>query len=137
MLAVDLRLKRKVPCKIVSFFIRRSYEGYLEGKISSINRRILQKAPKEAAIMFWGESSKDVHVHVVPPCYTKEKLPEYLCFALLCSSPVKGRHDSGNSEWSECVCCWFTSDGNLPITELVAQGVNPFDWAKLAINCSC
>lgn len=88
--------------------------------------------------MFWGESSNDVHVHVVPPCYSaKERLPEYVCFALLCGSPVKGRPDSEDSEWSECACCWFTSDAHLTITELVEQGVKPFDWAKIAVNCAC
>ena len=139
MLQVHLRWDPvQLHCTLSSFFIRSSYEGYLEGNIPSINRRILEELPKEVAIMFWGESSETVHVHVVPPCYSdKERLPKYVCFALLCSSPVKGRHDSENSEWSECACCWFTSDPNLPIIELVRHGVKPFDWEKAAINCSC
>lgn len=138
MLDVNLRLKKKVACRIASFFFRSSYAGYLEGNISSINLRILRKLPKEAAIMFWGKSAETVNVHIVPPCYSPNgRLPNYVCFALLCSSPVKGRPDSADSEWSECVCCWFSSDAHLPITDLVEQGVKPFDWAKVAVNCSC
>jgi hypothetical protein len=125
-------------CTVRSFLIRGSYDGYLEGDISSINGHIFEELAENAALTICGVASHDDPIHVILPVTKGEEwLPAYVCFALLSSSPVEGRLDSAESQRSECLCCWFVDDRNKTISELVQQGVQPFDWEKVAVNRTC
>ena len=129
---------------VSKFGFQRTYEGILEGNPKSINTFILKKRiPTLAAHKLFGYNKPDgIPLYIRQPDERKPEHPEdwqfprYVCFALLEGPKVEGPPNP-DDDWtlgSRVAYCWFTDDVSKPISEIVAAGLEPFDWNAVAQN---
>jgi len=115
-----------------------TYLGYLEGKTEFINRRLLQKLSQRAGFMVGATSEKDVvpfYTRPVPASAMLKPFPDFLCLALLYSTPVPDKTLDDDTISSRCIYAWFSSDLSVGIDELLKNGIRRFAWDKHAANC--
>jgi hypothetical protein len=118
--------------------IEPTYSGYLEGTTNGINRHLLRSLSRRAGFMVGAKLENDA-----VPFYTRplsvsalaKPLPDFLCLALLHSTPVKNETLDADTVYSRCVYAWFTSNLSLEVNELLKTGIRRFAWDKHALNC--
>lgn len=118
--------------------IEPTYLGYLEGTTEFINRNLFQKLRKRAGFLVGATSEKEVvpfYTRPVPASAMVKPLPDFLCLALLYSTPVQDKTLDEDTTSSRCVYAWFTSDLSVGIDELLRTGIRRFAWDKHAVNC--
>jgi len=118
--------------------IEPTYRGYLEGTVEDINRHLIGTLRTRAGFMVGATTETDA-----VPFYTRPlkgpairtPLPDFLCLALLYSTPVKDATLDEDTIASRCVYAWFTNDCSAGANELLRTGIRRFAWDKHAINC--
>ena len=137
---LTFKLNPDLRVSLQTFAFQHTYAGILEGNMKAINRSILQERVPERAIvlLFDLAPNKPWPIYVRQPKADRKtgRFPKYVCFALLDGPLVKGRPDS-DDEWtsgSRVGYCWFTDEVDLRVSGLLAAGLEPFDWDKIAEN---
>lgn len=75
------------------------------------------------------------YTHPLSVSALAKPLPDFLCLALLHSTPVKDETLDDDTIYSRCVYAWFTSNLSLEVNELLKTGIRRFAWEKHALNC--
>ena len=139
MSALTFQLNPTLNVSVHSFAFECSYAGILAGDMQAINQHILEAVEQRAAVLlFQVAPSQPQPIFIRQPAVDSRTgwLPEFVCFALLHGPTVKGRPDS--DEWyvmgSRVGYVWFTNDVNLRLSDLIATGLESFDWGKIAEN---
>jgi len=83
-----------------------------------------------------GHYPNEIGVHFVTPAIEelKQRLPGFLCMALVRSEPIKDATYDEDTMWSEAVCCWFADSISQDINSMIIAGIRPFAWEKFAKN---
>ncbi len=138
----DFELKPGLHVSLHSFGVKSTYEGILEGDPEYINQMILAECVPQAAarILFGRKDCEGLPIHIRKPADKKDRFswrfPKFVCFALLRGPAVPVPSDP-DEEWTigaQAAYCWFTDNVDMPLSELVSTGLEPFDWDKIAEN---
>lgn len=141
---MSIKINSNRSASIHKFAYDHTYNGFLGGDPIKINNHIIEEVVPEWAAMkiFNRKNANELPIYVKQPQKTTTsdprnwRFPKFVCFVLLQSSKVEGRPESEDDDvlGSRVAYCWFTDNINLPIDDLVAAGVEPFDWDKVAEN---
>jgi hypothetical protein len=141
---MTFQINPDIEVVLSKFAYEDTYEGILEGNPDAINAYILRKrVPTLAANKLFGCSTADgIPLYIRQPGKRTSphardwQFPRYVCFALL--ECQKLQESPGPDEefilGSRVAYCWFTDDVSKPISEIMAAGIEPFDWNAVAEN---
>lgn len=107
--------------------IRRRYFFFQEQMFAAVAARGGKKVPKKFPF--------PVHLPTPSSDEMLRPFPSYFCVAVLCGPPVENKTLSIDTLCSRVYCVWFTDDIEMSVTEIVRNGVRPFDWDAIAENC--
>ena len=122
---------------MLGFHLKPTYRGFVEGNVFGANRAICSELPERAGGVFYGKRDlSEIGVHFTIPAIEelKQRLPGYICMALVRSDPIKDKTYDEDTLWSEVICCWFTDSISQDITSMILAGIRPFPWEKFAKN---
>lgn len=122
---------------VQGFYLEPTYRGFSEGNVFGANRAICSKLRERAGTTFYGKRDpNEIGVYFEVPSIEelKQRLPGFLCMALVRSAPIKDTTYDEDTLWSEVVCCWFTNSISQDINSMIISGIRPFAWEKFAKN---
>lgn len=122
---------------VEGFHLEPTYRGFVAGSILGINRAVCSRLPERAGTIFYGKRDpSEIGMHFVVPTIEelKQRLPGYVCMALLRAEPIRDKTYDDDTLWSEVVCCWFADDVSQDINFMILAGIRPFAWEKFAKN---
>jgi hypothetical protein len=111
---------------IEQFFIRASFEGFLEGAARSISKEVLKRLPGDIAKVFWDCSA----TLILEP--DQEILPAFTFIAHLESSDCVPDQEPG--DYSRLLVAWFDDDIDAPPVQLAQRALRDIDWDQHAEN---
>jgi hypothetical protein len=117
------------------FAVQPTYEGFLEGTVSGINRTLKDELAKVVASSLQLDHFARPPLHL-PKIDIDQALPGFLCMALLEAASFDSDADDDFGAYSMCGVCWFVDDLTPSIDELISKGVKPFNWRNFASNAS-
>lgn len=122
---------------ILGFHLEPTYKHSVEHKVFGANRAIYSDLAEQAASSFFPRRNpREIGVQYPIPSREslQQRLPKYLCMALVRSVPIKDSTYDEDTLWSEVVCCWFTDSISQDINSMILAGIRPFAWEKFAKN---